>query len=104
MPVHVTVLESEGKKNLENAGGEALMESLEGKGAGLPFQAFVSPDGRMIINSKYKKQSGDAGQNIGHPWEASEILWFLRMVVEAAPQITREEIATLMNWLAAQKK
>lgn len=104
MHVHITVLESDDKKNLENSGGLSLMESLKGKEAGLPFFAFVDANGKPIINSLQKKEPGDEGQNIGHPMEPHEIFWFLRMVREAAPKITEEEVLVLNTWLKNQKR
>lgn len=97
------MLESEDKKSLENAGGESLMESLKGKGAGLPFMAFVASSGEMIMNSLLKKEPGDKGQNIGHPVEPHEIFWFMRMMAAAAPKMTPEEASALETWLKNQK-
>lgn len=103
MVVHVTVSESPDKKVLENAGGDKLMASLKGEGAGLPFFAFVGADGKMLENSKRKVKEDDPGQNVGHPVAPEEIAWFMEMLKKGAPKMTNAERTALETWLKAQK-
>lgn len=100
---HITVLESENMKAHENAGGDALMSSLKGEKAGLPFYAFVGADGKMIENSKAKKTKDDEGQNVGHPVAPEEVAWFMEMLKKGAPKMTAAERTSLETWLKAQK-
>ncbi len=100
---HLTVMESEDKKGLENTGGDVLMNELKGQQAGLPFFAFVGADGKMIENSKRKAKADDPGQNVGHPVAPEEIAWFMEMLTKGAPKMTKAERAALETWLKAQK-
>jgi hypothetical protein len=95
----VIVQESEKNKQLENAGGSALMEKLGGRNAGLPFFAFLDSKGELIVNSK--RPDGD---NIGHPFAPEEVAWFMQMLKKAAPRMTQSESQTIESWLKAQKK
>ncbi len=100
---HLTVMESEDKKALENSGGDVLMNELKGQQAGLPFFAFVDANGKMIENSKRKAKADDPGQNVGHPVAPEEIAWFMDMLKKGAPKMTSAERTALETWLKAQK-
>jgi hypothetical protein len=101
--LHVTVQEHEGKQNLNNPGGEELMKQVGGDG-GLPYFAFLSPSGEVLANSTAPGKDGKKGGNIGHPFQPSEVDWFLVMLHKAAPDITPDEVAPLEKYLRAQKK
>lgn len=98
--VPVTVLESGDAKVLENPGGEALLDKLGGKGAGLPFYAILDPSGKMIVNSS---RNGKPDGNIGHPIEPAEIDHFMKMMVMGS-KISRPQFKTLKDFLSSQKK
>ena len=49
--VHLDVLERGEKESLENPGGEAVMEKLGGKGAGLPYFAVLAPAARSSVTA-----------------------------------------------------
>lgn len=101
--VHLTVMESADKKAEENAGGLEYMESLGGRGAGLPFFAILDPKGKMIINSLAPVE-GKPGSNIGHPVEPSEIAHFMTMMKKGAPRLSQGDQDKLKAFLQAQKK
>ena len=79
------------------------MVSLKGENAGLPFFAFVDSKGKMIENSKRKKDEKDPGSNVGHPVQPEEVAWFMSMVKKAAPKMSDKEFNTLDTWLKSQK-
>jgi len=80
------------------------MEKLGGKGAGLPFFAFIDSKGELIVNSKRATEANPAGQNIGHPFAPEEIAWFMQMLKKAAPRLTEKESQAIESWLKSQKK
>lgn len=95
--VHVTVLENPGPhKADENEGGEALMSSLGGANAGLPFMAITNPAGKMLINSKKGSLPTD---NIGYPAEPDEIGHFMKMLSTGAPKISAADRSEIEKWL-----
>ena len=102
--VHLTVLESAAHKADENPGGEAVMEALGGKGAGLPFSAILDPKGKMLVNSNRPTPENPKGSNIGHPFAPEEVDHFMTMLKKAAPRMTAEQAVAMKTWLSTQKK
>src|SRR5678810_767688 len=49
---HLTVSESDNKKNLENPGAEILFDSLAGKNSGIPFWFIMNKDGKILADSQ----------------------------------------------------
>ena len=98
------VHESAEKKNLESAGGDALLTKVGGANAGLPFFAFLDAKGALIVNSLRTVEGRPAGQNIGHPFQPQEIQWFMTMLKKAAPKISDTQARTIEDWLKNQKK
>jgi hypothetical protein len=96
--VKLDVLESPDKKNLETPGGEAVMERLGGKNAGLPFMGIVDPSGKLLVNSNEK--DGTSG-NIGYPAAPNEIAHFLDMLRKTAPRITDAQRGSIKAWFEA---
>jgi hypothetical protein len=99
--VKLTVLENGEKKKLENPGGDKVLAKVGGKGAGLPFFAFVDPKGELIVNAK---RDGQEGQNIGYPMAPGEIDWFLVMLKKSAPKMTADQTRIIEEWLRSQKR
>ena len=102
--VRVDVQEAAEKKSLETPGGEELLARLGGSGAGVPFLAFLDGNGALIVNSIEPARGGNAGGNIGHPYEPHEVDWFMAMLSKAAPGMTADERGTIEKGLRAQKK
>ena len=100
VPVKLVVQENEKNKALENTGADAILKQVGGP-AGLPFSAFLDRSGKLIVNSN---RNGEAGQNIGHPYQPAEVDWFLEMMKKAAPQISATDLETLETALRNQKK
>jgi thiol-disulfide isomerase/thioredoxin len=95
--VHLDVLESEGKKNLENEGGLGVMVQLQGENAGLPFSAVTDANGKMLINSNRTQK--DPKTNIGYPAAPEEIAHFIAMLKATAPRLSDAERAKIETWL-----
>ena len=93
---YIDVLEQKDKKEeLENPGGEKIMNDLGGKDAGLPFYAFVTPKGKKIADSKAMPEN----QNIGYPGSDSEILTFSKLLKKSAADLTNQQLITVQNYL-----
>jgi hypothetical protein len=97
-------MEADANKKLENPGGDQVLARLGGKGAGLPFFAFVDAKGELIVSAKRPVEGKPEGANIGHPYQADEIAWFMTMLRKAAPMMTAAERLTIEDWLKSQKK
>jgi hypothetical protein len=102
--VKLTVMERPEKKNLENPGGDAVLDKVGGKGAGLPFFAFLDAQGELIVNTKRPLPGKEDGANIGHPFAPEEVDWFMTMLKKAAPKMSEKETSTVLDWLKNQKK
>ncbi len=95
--VTVDVLENGDKKSLENTGGLQLMEDLNGKDAGLPFVAVISPSGKLLANSNAVEDQPKT--NIGYPAKPDEIQHFVDMLKASAPKMGDSERASIQEWL-----
>ncbi len=100
----LVVMESKDKKNLENTGGEALMEKMGGKGAGLPFFYFADAKGKLLVNSIVQPNCAGKGGNIGCPYEPKEIAHFMNMLGIAAPKMTQGEAKVVREAFEGLKK
>jgi len=95
--VHLDVLESEGKKNLENEGGLGVMQQFQGENAGLPFTAVTDASGKMLINSN--RTAKDPKTNIGYPAAPEEIAHFMGILKTTAPRLSDADRAKIETWL-----
>lgn len=93
---HLDVME-QGEKiaQYENAGGKELMDKLGGAKAGIPFYAFLTPEGKMLANSNAMPKE----QNIGYPGVMEEIDAFMKIVKIGAPKMTEAEQKTIITYL-----
>lgn len=93
---YIDVLEQKEKKEeLENPGGEKIMNDLGGKDAGLPFYAFLNSKGKMITNSNAMPKN----QNIGYPASDSEITLFTSLLKKSSDKLTVEQITMVKDYL-----
>jgi hypothetical protein len=97
VPVKLVVQENAKNKALENPGADALLKQLGGP-SGLPYSAFLDAKGTLIVNSKLN------GQNIGYPGQPDEIDWFIRMMKQAAPSMSQDDLKTIETALRNPKK
>ena len=104
MLAHVTVQEHGDKQGANTPGGNELYKRLGGSD-GIPFFAFLDPQGGTIVNSiRPKDPDGKHGGNIGHPVQPYEIDYFMTMLAKAAPHMTPEERSTIEKKLRSQKE
>jgi thiol-disulfide isomerase/thioredoxin len=102
VPLKLVAQENEANKALENAGSDLLLKKLGGP-SGLPYSAFLDPKGDLIVNSK-RPSATEGGDNIGFPYEAQEIDWFVTMMKKAAPKMSDADLKVVETALRAQKK
>jgi thiol-disulfide isomerase/thioredoxin len=88
----LTVLERGEKEALENEGAEALLASIAGKDAGLPFTAILDRKSRRAISTS---NISGPGTNVGFPGKADELDHFVGMLRKGAPRMTAAEAETI---------
>jgi thioredoxin-related protein len=86
---HLTVQESDDKKNLENPGAQALNEKWGGGNQGLPFWVVLDQNGKVLGDSQMKP-----GENVGCPANAEEVAHFIN-VLKKTSSINESEIAAV---------
>ena len=92
--IHLVVMESKDKKELENPGGAEVMKELGGEKSGLPFYAFIDEKGTMIANSNAMPKD----QNIGYPAEKEEIAAFEGLLKQSAKHMTDDQRSQVMSY------
>jgi uncharacterized protein YyaL (SSP411 family) len=97
--IHVVVQESEDKKDLDNPGGDALLEKLGGKDQGIPYYAVLSPTNKTLAVSTNEK-----GENIGYPGSKNEIALFMKMLTSTAPHLTQADASLIETQLVEAGK
>jgi thiol-disulfide isomerase/thioredoxin len=96
---HLTILESDDKKDLENPGAERMAEDAVGDIGGLPFYMFFDRDGTLMATSLAMPQGG----NIGHPVSAEEIEAFVGLLEKTAPRMTAADRERIASYLSKQQ-
>jgi thiol-disulfide isomerase/thioredoxin len=93
---HLTVLESDNKKALENPGAEELMIRYNGKGQGIPYWLVFDNTGKFLFDSKRRTEGGtpESGNNTGCPATKEEVDYFIS-VLEQTSALTKKELATI---------
>ena len=80
--------------------GATVYNDKYGPSRGVPFHAFITPEGKEIVDSN---ENGN-GSNIGYPVAPKEIAWFMKMLKKAAPEITEAELNVLEAKLKSYKR
>lgn len=95
---HVVVSESPDKKNLENPGGEEMMKKYHGDGQGIPFWLIFDKDGKLLADSKIRKQGQgpDAGDNSGCPASEKEVAFFVDKLKQTT-SLTDQQLEIIKN-------
>jgi thioredoxin-related protein len=86
---HLTILESEGKKNLENPGAQELNKKWGGENQGIPFFVIMDKDGNILADSQR-----EPGKNVGCPATEEEVAHFIN-VLKKTSSITNDQIAAV---------
>jgi thioredoxin-related protein len=93
--VHLTVQESDDKKQLENPGAEQLL-AREGAGkSGVPVFMFFDQAGKKIADSLALPNRA----NIGYPASPEEIQAFGGILEKTTPRMTVVQRASIMDYL-----
>ena len=93
---YIDVLEQKDKKEeLENPGGEKIMNEFGGKNSGLPFYAFLNERGKRIADSNAMPKN----QNIGYPASESEITAFTDLLKKSSHKLTNKQITVVKDYL-----
>jgi len=86
---HLTVMESQDKKNLENPGAQELYLKYAGSvNQGIPFFLIMNDDGTVVADSRIKPEGaapGSTGDNMGYPSSKNEVEYFMRVLHETTP-------------------
>lgn len=79
---HFVVDETKDKKNLETPGAAELKVKYNGDGQGLPFWLVLDKDGKLLADSKMRKEGEgpDKGSNSGCPASEEEVAFFLSVL------------------------
>jgi thiol-disulfide isomerase/thioredoxin len=92
---HLTILESEKNKPLENPGAIDLFNDNGGKGGGIPYFLIFDKSGKLLANSKMKiTVPAEKEANIGCPASAEEVTAFIA-ILKKTSKITDKEIAAI---------
>lgn len=83
---YIDVQERGEKKNLENPGGQELMNRLKGEEAGLPFWLVINPKGEVLTDS-----FDDKGENLGSPATKEEVEFFVQKLKKVTALSSEQE-------------
>lgn len=90
--VHLTILESADKKNLENPGALEIFENNGGKGGGIPYLLIYDKKGKLLANSLYQPAKADSKPtNMGCPASDEEVAAFVE-ILKKTSKISDKEV------------
>lgn len=93
---HLDVMESGAEiEKSENPGGKAVMNVLGGAKSGIPFYAFLTPEGKNLANSNAMEKNG----NIGYPGTLEEIQAFMKLLKTGAPNMSENDYNAIFIYL-----
>ena len=91
--IHLTVDESEGKKDLENPGTNELRTQFHGDEQGIPFWVIVDKDGKALADSRlHSEEERLTGNNVGCPSKPDEVDYFMQ-VLKKTSRLTNSQLA-----------
>lgn len=79
---HLVVLESEGKKDLENPGAIDMMKKYHGDKSGIPYWLVFDAEGNLLADSKVRAEGEgpEKGSNVGCPASEKEVAYFIEVL------------------------
>jgi thioredoxin-related protein len=83
---HLTILESDDKKKMENPGAQELNRKWGGDNQGLPFWVVLDKEGNLLADSQI-----EPGKNVGCPASEPEVNHFIG-VLRKTSVITDEQV------------
>jgi thiol-disulfide isomerase/thioredoxin len=95
--VHLVVLESGDKKNLENPGAPEMYTKYSGGGGGIPFFLIFDKKKTLLYDSKFKApadKSDKPAQNMGCPAADEEVAAFIE-ILKKTSKITDKKIPVI---------
>jgi hypothetical protein len=97
--IHLTVLESKDKKNLENPGAPEMYTKYSGGKSGIPFFLILDRKGNLLADSQIRKP-GDGldkpGQNMGCPAADDEVAAFIEVLGKTS-KITEAQVQSVSD-------
>ena len=102
---HLVVDEAKDKKNLENPGASELRLKYNGDGLGIPFWLFFDKDGKMLADSKMRKEGDgpEKGDNIGCPANEIEVTSFID-ILKKTSSINKDQIEIIRKRFRENEK
>jgi thiol-disulfide isomerase/thioredoxin len=100
----LVVLEAPEKKALENEGATEFLKANGGEKSGIPYFYFTDAKGKTIVTSNRPASGADKGGNVGCPYEAAEVAWFMTMLDKSAPKMSAEEKGKIKSAFESLKK
>jgi hypothetical protein len=95
--VHLVVLESKDKKNLENPGATEMFNKYAGGNSGIPFFLIYNKKGILLADSKIRA-AGEGldkpGKNMGCPASDDEVAAFIE-VLRKTSKIKETEVPVI---------
>lgn len=84
---HLVVSESKDKKQLENPGAEAMLKQYHGDDSGIPYWLVFAADGRLLSDSKIRKEGEgpEQGYNVGCPASEKEVDFLIELLQKITP-------------------
>jgi thioredoxin-related protein len=92
--IHLTILESKDKKNLENPEAEDIYNENGGKGGGIPYFLIYDKKGKLLSDSKFmpaKPTADGKPTNLGCPAADDEVAAFIE-ILKKTSKINEAEI------------
>lgn len=79
---HLVVMESDGKKDLENPGAMDMMKKYYGDKSGIPYWLVFDADGNLLADSKLRAEGDgpEKGSNVGCPATEKEVAYFIEVL------------------------
>lgn len=89
-------------RHVNTPGAVEFENSIGGKDAGWPWIVILDPGGKPIVDSYRPNPKSKTGDNIGYPALPEEVDWFVEMLHRGAPSISRQDLASVHEWLTAR--
>ena len=86
---HLTVYESQDKKELENAGALEFLTKHGGADLGIPYWIVLDKNGKVLADAQYK-----TGENAGCPATEEEVTHFIN-VLRRTSTLTEEQLKVI---------
>lgn len=86
---HLSVYESDNKKELENAGALEMLTKLGGADQGIPYWVVLDKNGKLLADAQYKP-----GENSGCPATEEEVAHFIG-VLKKTSSLTESQLKVI---------